>query len=127
MAVQSNKALWEGSCHCGAVRLVVAQPPTHVIKCNCSICTRLGALWAHYTFAMVNVEGHPQNTSAYVWGNETLKTIRCRTCGCATHWEALKPQAGAEVGVNMNNFDQQLLQNTPVRTFDGADTWTYLD
>jgi hypothetical protein len=29
--------------------------------------------------------------------------------------------------VNMNNFDQQLLQNTPVRTFDGADTWTYLD
>lgn len=73
------------------------------------------------------IEGHPENTSAYVWGKETLRTIRCTTCGCATHWEALTPQAGAEVGVNMNNFDQGLIQGTPVRIFDGANTWTYLD
>lgn len=127
MPVQTKNSLLEGSCHCGAVRLVIARPPTHLIKCNCSICIRLGALWAHYTSAMVNVEGHPQNTSAYIWGQGTLKTIRCRTCGCATHWEALKPEAGAEVGVNMNNFDPQLTRNTPVRNFDGANTWDYLE
>lgn len=32
-----------------------------------------------------------------------------------------------EVGVNMNNFDQHLIQNMPVRIFDGAKTWAYLD
>jgi hypothetical protein len=109
------------------VRIVVSQPPVHAIKCNCSICIRLGALWAHYEAAMVSIEGHPQNTSAYVWGRETLKTMRCKTCGCATHWEALTPEAGAEVGVNLNNFDQRLTRNTPVKVFDGANTWAYLD
>lgn len=127
MPSQNKGELMEGSCHCGSVRLTVSQPPVYTIKCNCSICVRLGALWAHYNSAMVKIEGHPQNTSAYVWGKETLKTIRCSICGCATHWEALKPEAGAEVGVNMNNFDQQLTQNTPVRIFDGANTWAYLD
>lgn len=127
MPAQTQTELLEGSCHCGAVRLVISQPPTHIIKCNCSICIRLGALWAHYESCEVKIEGHPENTSAYVWGKETLRTIRCTTCGCATHWEALTPQAGAEVGVNMNNFDQGLIQGTPVRIFDGANTWTYLD
>jgi len=127
MAGEPKSEVLEGSCHCGKVRIVLSQPPSHTIKCNCSICIRLGALWAHYEAAMVSIEGHPQNTSAYVWGRETLKTIRCKTCGCATHWEALTPQAGAEIGVNMNNFDQQLIRDTPVRVFDGANTWAYLD
>jgi hypothetical protein len=52
---------------------------------------------------------------------------RSITCGCATHWKALNPQAGTEVGVNMNDFDPQLTQNTPVRFYDGANPWAYLD
>jgi hypothetical protein len=48
------------------------------------------------------------------------------TCAAASHeLKTLKPEASAEVGVNMNNFDQQLIQNTPVSIFDGANTWTY--
>jgi len=127
MPIQTQSDLLKGSCHCGSVRLVISKPPVYGVKCNCSICIRLGALWAHYDAAMVSIEGHPQNTSAYVWGKETLRTIRCKTCGCATHWEALKPEAGAELGVNMNNFDQRLIQNIQTRVFDGADTWAYLD
>ncbi|MFK3971330.1 hypothetical protein ACI2KS_11440 [Pseudomonas sp. NPDC087358] len=56
-----------------------------------------------------------------------MQTFRCNTCGCVTHWEALAPEAGAEVGINMNNFDQSLVQRIAVRNFDGANTWTYLD
>lgn len=75
----------------------------------------------------VKFEGHPQNTLSYVWGQETLRTIRCSNCGCATHWEAILPGAGAGVGVDINNFDQELVGTTPVRHFDGADSWAYLD
>jgi hypothetical protein len=53
--------------------------------------------------------------------------MRCNTCGCVTHWEALLPEAGAEVGVNMNNFDQRVIRGIAVRNFDGAQTWAYLD
>jgi hypothetical protein len=125
--MHNNDGPLEGSCHCGDVRLTVSHPPLHIINCNCSICLRLGARWAHYASAVVKIEGHPQHTSAYVWGAKTLKTMRCNTCGCVTHWEALRPEAGAEVGVNMNNFDQRLIRGIAVRNFDGAQTWAYLD
>ena len=35
------------------------------------------------------VIGHPAHTDAYVQGDRTLRTIRCRTCGCTTHWEPI--------------------------------------
>jgi len=37
-----------GSCHCGAVHIAVAEAPASVKSCNCSICRRLGTLWAYY-------------------------------------------------------------------------------
>lgn len=117
----------EGSCHCGNVRIVIPHQPAHAIKCNCSICLRLGALWAQFDAGSVTFEGHPQHTSAYVWGKKTLKTFRCTHCGCVTHWEAITPGTGAGVGVNLNNFDQEMIGATPVRHFDGADSWAYLD
>lgn len=127
MQVSTQSGRIEGSCHCTKVRLVLAHPPLHLIQCNCSICSRLGARWAHYPANAIIIEGHPEHTSAYVWGSATLKTLHCTTCGCVTHWEALSPQAGADFGVNMNNFDNVMIKDIPVRHFDGASTWTYLD
>lgn len=72
----------EASCHCGAVRLEIAEPPVTVTDCNCSLCRRLGALWAYYTTDQVRVIGP---TVGYVQGDRTLKTHHCTTCGCTTH------------------------------------------
>ena len=127
MQANIEHGLLEGSCHCGNVRMAIPHRPIYVIKCNCSICIRLGALWAQYEAGSVKFEGHPQNTSTYVWGKETLRTIRCSHCGTVTHWEAILPEAGAGIGVNINNFHQKLILATPVRHFDGAQSWAYLD
>ncbi|MBF6024673.1 GFA family protein [Lysobacter niastensis] len=115
-----------GSCHCGAVQIEVPEPPQSLLDCNCSLCRRNAALWAYYPPDAVRVIGHPQHTSEYVWGDRTLRTVRCSHCGCITHWEPLQP--GLErVGVNMRNFDPAVIAAVPVRHFDGADTWEYLD
>src|SRR5438045_1601367 len=53
--------------------------------------------------------GHPQATAEYVWGDKTLRTIHCRTCGCVTHWEPLEPKPGERHGVNLGNFDPKLI------------------
>ena len=37
---------YAGSCHCGAVAFTVELDPSTALKCNCSICTKLGAVWA---------------------------------------------------------------------------------
>jgi hypothetical protein len=116
-----------GSCHCGAVRLTLPSAPPEATSCNCSLCRRSGIICAYYPLGSVSIEGHPEHTDSYVWGDRTLRNVRCRHCGIVTHWEPLDPVPGARHGVNLRNFDPGLLASVSVRRFDGADTWTFLD
>ena len=116
-----------GACHCGAVRLTLPSMPETATRCNCSLCRRVGAVWAYFEFGTVAIEGHPERTVDYVQGDRTLRTIRCSTCGVVTHWEPLPPEPGARHGVNLNNFDPKRVESVRVRRFDGADSWSFLD
>ncbi|MEP7281750.1 MAG: GFA family protein [Rubrivivax sp.] len=111
------------TCHCGAVRIEIPARPDTVTNCNCSICRRLGTLWAYYPQAEVTVHGHPEHTHEYVQGDRTLRTVRCRTCGCTTHWEPLDPHRYTRVGINIRNFDPAVIGDVKIRLLDGADTW----
>lgn len=116
------------TCHCGAVRLTVARLPEFLIDCNCSICRRNGALWALYDVAAVATSGHPQNTTAYIWGPRSIRTLHCRTCGCVTHWEPLSHAADAgTMGINARNFEPAEISGVAIRKFDGAVSWSYVD
>jgi hypothetical protein len=122
-----DSALLEGSCHCGAVKLRLPAMPAKATRCNCSLCRRLGSVWAYYELTTVRIEGHPENTEGYIQGDRTLRTVRCKTCGCVTHWEPLDPSRNTRHGVNLNNFPPALLEQVDVRRFDGADTWTFIE
>ena len=69
----------------------------------------------------------PEAAAAYIWGDRTLRTIHCKTCGCVTHWEPLPPTPGARHGVNLGNFDPELIASVRIRRFDGANTWIFID
>lgn len=117
------------TCHCGAVRITVPALPTEITNCNCSICRRLGTLWGYYQVAQVQVHGHPEQTQSYIQGDRTLRTVRCKTCGCTLLWEPLDTAPDARMGVNMRNFDPTLVGRTRMRLLDGADSWnsSFLD
>jgi hypothetical protein len=117
----------EGSCHCGAVRLTLPFTPTEATLCNCSLCRRNGGPWAYFELGTVEIKGHPENTTEYVQGDRTLKTIRCRTCGSVTHWEPMEPKPGSRHGVHLGNFDPALVASLRLRKFDGADTFKFFD
>lgn len=112
----------EASCHCGAVRFEVDQPPKAVTDCNCSLCRRLGGLWAYYHPDQVRVTGQ---TVAYVQGDRTLQTHHCPSCGCTTHWQGLDANS-TRMGVNTRLMAPQVLAGVTVRKLDGADTWEVL-
>ena len=117
----------EATCHCGAVSIGVPHQPEYLVDCNCSICRRNGALWAFYSAVTVRVNGHPESTTAYIWGPRTIQTMHCKMCGCATHWEEFGTNAERRVGVNARNFEPSVIAGVRVRKFDGAVTWEYLD
>ena len=117
----------QGSCHCGAVRLTLPSTPESATSCNCSLCRRIGGPWVYFEWGTVTIEAAPDATHAYVQGDRTLRTIRCRNCGCVTHWEPISAGPGTKHGVHLGNFDPKLIASVRVRKFDGAETWQFLD
>lgn len=115
------------ACHCGAIRITVPRAPEYVIDCNCSLCRRNAGLWAFYDMGEVVVDAQPGDLASYVWGDRTIRNVRCATCGCATHWESISETAGTRCGVNLRNAEPADLAGIRVRRFDGADTWDFLD
>ncbi|MEP7155671.1 MAG: GFA family protein [Betaproteobacteria bacterium] len=108
------------TCHCGAVRIDVPNPPLKVSDCNCSICRRYGTRWAYYQSAQVTVHAEPGATRGYSWGRKVLRFVACGTCGCVTHWERIVPVEGSKMGVNARNFEPSVLEGVPVEMLDGA-------
>lgn len=113
-----------GTCHCGDVRVEIPEAPSVLTCCNCSICRRLGTLWAYFPASTVVVHGHPAHTDEYVQGDRMLRLMRCRTCGCVSHWEPMERVGDSRFGVNMRNFEPALLQGARLKLVDGATTWT---
>jgi hypothetical protein len=121
-----SDATISGSCHCGKVTFSVAREPKWLTECNCSICRRIGALWAHYEREDVAIDA-ADNTIAYVQGHKTLAVHTCSICGCTTHWDSLSPRRDARMAVNYRMCDLDRVARIPIRHFDGADSWKYLD
>jgi hypothetical protein len=114
-----------GSCHCGGVILEVSRPPAEVTSCNCSICRRLGTLWAYYRPEDVRVVGA---TATYHWGDETIDFHHCAACGCTTHWSPREVRDPTRMGINARLLDPHIVAAARVRRLDGAsDNWRYLD
>ena len=115
-----------GSCHCGAVTLDVEHAPADVTSCNCSICRRLGTLWAYYQPAHVRIAGP---TTTYRRGDRTIDFHHCPTCGCTTHWSPIpEVRASDRMGINARLLDPEILAAARVRRLDGAsEDWRYLD
>ena len=110
----------KAACHCGAVRFEIAEAPTYVAECNCSICAKLGTLWAYFHPDQVASSGTPERTRAYVWGDRTLEFHSCSTCGCTTHWQAIDGSNANRMGINARLMEGLTPQDVELRHFDGA-------
>ena len=115
-----------GTCHCGAVTVEVPSAPPQVTSCNCSICRRLGTLWAYYEPTDVKITGP---TTTYQWGDKTIDFHHCTTCGCTTHWSPIANQRDVKrMGINARLLSPEVIAAARVRRLDGAsENWTYLD
>lgn len=121
----------DATCHCGAVKVRAPKAPETVTDCNCSICRRLGTLWAYYDPAEVVMETPDSALESYVRhdkdGDGHLAFRSCRTCGCTVDWRSVKDPDHNRMGINANLFDREVLAGIRVRRLDGADTWKFFD
>jgi hypothetical protein len=89
----------EAICDCGAVRLEIAESPQSVLECGCTICRKLGTLWAYYSPRQVKLIPKSGATTIYLRGEREIEFHSCATCGCTTHWAAVD-RSYDRMGVN---------------------------
>lgn len=76
-----------GACHCGAVEFKVALENglAGLMRCNCSLCRRKGAVMAGVPLAALQVTRGADNLAVYQWNTRIAKHYFCKTCGIYTH------------------------------------------
>lgn len=108
------------ACHCGAVVIRLAEQPSEVFECSCSICRKLGVLWAYYSLDQITFEKGMGTTRTYTWNKHWIAFHSCATCGCTTHWVPTDPEERRRMGVNARLVDGLNRTNTQLKHFDGG-------
>lgn len=114
--------MFTASCHCGAIRLEVAEKPQMLTECTCSICHRTGAQWAYYTRREVRIHTREPVLKAYMWGDKCIEFYHCATCGCTTHYESVEKDPDSRFAINWRMMPRKDIAGIKVRVLDRADT-----
>ncbi|MFK8043835.1 GFA family protein [Congregibacter sp.] len=117
----------EASCHCGAIKITLAITPETLVQCTCSVCRRYGAQWAFLDTETTSVKAAPGSLVSYIWGDKQIAFQHCANCGCMTHYDSLSEEQPKRVAVNGRMLAAEVTQDLKLRTFDGAETWQFLD
>ena len=117
----------EASCHCGSVRLSSDRRPQSLTRCTCSICRRYGALWFYCSRKTARLTAGNSIAKAYVWGDGSIEFFHCSECGCLTPYESAEKLDDSRIAINARMMSPEDIEDVRIRTFDGADTWKYLD
>ncbi|WP_172123830.1 MULTISPECIES: aldehyde-activating protein [unclassified Devosia] len=127
------------TCHCGSTRIEMLQAPTEAHECNCTLCNRVGAVWA--SFAPEEVRITATNDQVYSASEGVNLHHFCAKCGGNTHsdcpdWGSLynldgtlKPgmtdaiPANRIITVNLRMIPDFDPSSLPVSQVDGRNNW----
>jgi hypothetical protein len=114
-----------GSCHCGAVCYEVdADVSRGGSRCNCSICTKLGAFGAIVKPEAFKLLSDEAALGQYRWGVVSTRYF-CKHCGTHCYGRGTLPElGGAFVSFSLNTVDELELSELKVVYWDGRhDNW----
>ncbi|MCA1654848.1 MAG: aldehyde-activating protein [Sphingomonadales bacterium] len=125
-----------GSCHCGAVEIRIGEAPEYINECNCSLCSKHGALWGYFEPDRVRVFGATEIYCRSDRAEPTAALHFCAVCGCTTHWTATpafirKFGIANRMGVNFRLFEPSSFKGVELRfpdgrAWDGSADWDFV-
>ncbi len=84
---------YTGSCHCGAIKFSFdSDEITRGVRCNCSICSRKGAMMSPMAMPpeQIKIEAKEGSLALYQFGLKTAKHYFCKECGIYTFHETAR-------------------------------------
>jgi hypothetical protein len=110
---------YQGGCHCGAVRFEIETELTRATECNCSICTKKGALHHRVPPERFRLLSGADALTLYQAGTRIAKHWFCKRCGVHPY---SNPRAAPEmISVNVRCLDEYeaVAPTLEIRSFDG--------
>lgn len=84
---------YQGSCHCGAVRFsYTGEEITRGLRCNCSICSRKGAMMSSEIIApeAIDIQAEEGALGLYQFATKVARHFFCRHCGIYTFHQTIR-------------------------------------
>lgn len=110
---------YKGSCHCGKVAYEAQIDLTSVLACNCSICSRKGALMAFIGDDAFSLKNGEDDLTDYQFNKRNIHHLFCSTCGIHTHGGGVGPNGKAMQMINVRCLEGIDPESLEVRRFDG--------
>lgn len=128
------------TCHCGATRIALPRLPERRLECNCSFCTKAGAVWGYFASdEMTFVRNEHDRVYSQRGINQHHFCGNCglQTWGDAPDWAEIynndgTPKDGHSAGdmptrrthsVNLKLLDDYDLSGLTADKVDGRNSW----
>ena len=115
---------YQATCSCGSVKIEIADKPSFINNCNCSLCEKIASIWGYFEIFDVGVSGA---TQTFIRPDKSVPVVElhsCTTCLVTTHWVVTKEYQALSgvsnrIGVNMRLFNDSDLAGVEMRFPDG--------
>ena len=111
--------IYKGSCHCGRIAFEVEGDLTQVMDCNCSICSRKGALLWFVSGDKFRLLTPEENLGTYTFNKHKIRHRFCATCGIHPFGEGAGPSGERMAAINVRCLEGVDYASLPVKHFDG--------
>lgn len=101
----TETATYTGGCHCGAVRFEVKADLSQTITCNCSMCSKTGAILAFSPAENFKLNSGADQLSDYTFNKHVIHHLFCTNCGIRSFGRGTMPDGTAMVGINVRCLD----------------------
>ena len=127
------------TCHCGSTRIALPSHPTSAKSCNCTYCSRAGAVWAYYkpgALAFLAQEGEATYAPGGMNRHHFCSKCGMQTWGDSPDWASMynadgTPKDGEGSGVptdrlyavNLRLVEDIDWSKVAVEELDGRNAW----
>jgi hypothetical protein len=112
-------ATYEGGCHCGRVAFAVEGDIEKLFECNCSICTKRGALHWFVGREQFKLKTPDGDAGVYSFYKHKIRYRSCPVCGISPYAEGERPDGAEMIAVNARCLDGADIAGVPVVAIDG--------
>ena len=108
-----------GGCHCGQVRYEVEMELKNALACNCSICTKRGALLDFVPESNFKLISGEAKLTDYLFNKQVIHHLFCKDCGILSFGGTTAPDGSKIAVINVRCLDGFEMSKVKVQDYDG--------